>query len=145
MKFDKILILVDDSTLSQKVVKTGYELAADMGAGVALLHVIDEALAMGDVDAGIFPEEAQRIQVENAQKLLNKFRDDFGKDTETEIFALVGELKKILPDVISQSQAKLIVTGTHRHSGIVRLFTGSMAERALRVATIPMLVLPEKH
>lgn len=142
MKFSSILILTDDNRASRTVVQTGYEWASGMGAKVFLAHVIDEALAMGDVDAGIFPDEALRRMRAHVEKLLNDFRDDYSKGTETEILMPVGGIRKVIPEMIKKTGAELIIMGTHSRSLFERLIEGDSDESVLRVSTVPVLVVP---
>lgn len=71
MNYDKILIVTDDSPSSLKAAKYGYDLAAKLNAKVALIGVIDEALATGNVDAGIFPEQAAHSLKKNMEELMH--------------------------------------------------------------------------
>jgi nucleotide-binding universal stress UspA family protein len=142
MKFSRILILTDDSRASQSLVQTGYEWAADMGAQVFLAHVIDEALVMGDVDAGIFPDEALRRMLVHAEKMLNDFRDDYSKGIETGILMPVGEMRKVIPKMIGETGTDLIIMGAHSRNLLERLVGDDADESVLRVSTVPVLVVP---
>lgn len=144
MKFSRILILTDNNQASRSAVQIGYELAPDMGAKVFLAHVVNEALAMGDVDAGIFPDEAlrkMRVQVEN---LLNGFRNDYSNGTETDILVRVGEVGKVISQMIKETSAELIIMSAHSRNLFERLTGSDVDESVLRVATVPVLVIPLK-
>jgi nucleotide-binding universal stress UspA family protein len=142
MKYDKILLLADDSPLSLKAIKFGYQLAADLKAKVALLHVIDEALAMGNVDAGIFPEQAMAKMKTHADALLTRIVVDYGNGIETEILIRAGVVKNVVMATAKELDAKMIIMGTHGRKGLDRLLLGSLTESVLRRSTIPVLVVP---
>lgn len=142
MKYDKILLLADDSPLSLKAIKFGYQLAADLKTNVVLLHVIDEALAMGNVDAGIFPEQAMAKMKTHADALLNRFIVDCSNGIETEILIMAGEVKNVVIAAAKELDAKMIIMGTHSRKGLDRLLLGSLTESVLRSSAIPVLVVP---
>jgi nucleotide-binding universal stress UspA family protein len=113
-----------------------------MGASVVLAYIVDEALAMGDVDAGIFPDQALKALKEKTENLLHNIKDELGGGVETEILTPVGEVRKMVPDLIKRTGAKLIVIETHKHSAIDRLIEGSVAESVLHCSSIPVLIIP---
>lgn len=144
MRFSRILILTDNSQAARSVVQAGYELASDMGAQVFLAHVVDEALAMGDVDAGIFPDEALRKMHARVEKLLDGFKSDYSKGIETDILVPVGEVSNVIPQMIKETGAELIIMGAHSRSLFERLIGSDIDESVLRAATVPVLVIPLK-
>ncbi len=145
MGFNKILLLVDDSEPSNTAAKHCYKLAASLGSKVILIYVIDKTLAMGDVDAGIFPDQAMKALRAKGEKLLDHFKKKHSKGVHTEILMPVGELKEVIPEIIGQTGAKMIVMGTHGRKGLDHFMAGSIAESILRISTIPVLVVPVKE
>ncbi|HVW95208.1 MAG TPA: universal stress protein [Mucilaginibacter sp.] len=142
MKYKRILIVVDDSEPSAKAAVAGYGLAAELDAMVALVCVADEALAAGNVDAGIFPEEAELDLKKHTEKLLLKIEHEHSGGIPTEIFAPEGEIKETVLKIAREWKAQVIVAGTHGRKGLSRLFMGSVAEGILRDSPIPVLVVP---
>jgi nucleotide-binding universal stress UspA family protein len=115
MSYKRVLIVTDDSPSALKAAKCGYELAKQLGAKVALMGVVDQALAQGNVDAGLFPEKAAQ------------------------------DLKKAMQMVIQMCRewkADMIIAGTHGRKGLNRLLMGSMAEGILREAKVPVFIVP---
>jgi|GEM_PF-2847769 len=142
MKFSRILILTDNNDASRSVVQVGYDWALSMDAKVFLAHVVDEALAMGDLDAGIFPDEALRKMRSRVENLLIGFRNDYSNGRETDILVSVGEVSKVLPEMIKETSVDLIVMGAHHRNLFERMIGGDVDESVLRVATVPVLVVP---
>ena len=142
MSFNKILIAVDSSEYSITAAKKGLELAHQLSAAVALVYVIDISKAMGNVDAGITPQEALIILKKEAEATLDHLASYNG-----------GNLVKLMPeghpadDIIKTAetwQADLIVTGTHGRRGLSHLFLGSVSEDIIRHSKIPVMVVPSK-
>jgi nucleotide-binding universal stress UspA family protein len=144
MKFSRVLILADNNQASRNVVQTGYGWASGTDAKVFLAHIIDEALVTGDVDDGIFPDEALRRMRVMTEKQLNNFKDDYSRGIATEILTPVGEIRKVIPELIDKTGAELIITGAHSHNLFERLIEGDVDESVLQASTVPVLVLPLK-
>jgi nucleotide-binding universal stress UspA family protein len=48
-------------------------------------------------------------------------------------------------EVAKDVGAEYIVIGTHGRTGVARFVIGSVAERLVRLSTVPVLVVPTKH
>jgi len=142
MKYDKILIVANDSPSSLKAVKYGYDLAVQLKSNVALVGVIDQALAEGNIDAGIFPEQAAHGLKQHMETFLHKLEKDHAGGVNTEIFTPEGEVTETILQMATTLDAKLIVAGTHGRKGLNRLLMGSVAEDILRHSNIPVLIVP---
>ncbi len=142
MQPERILIVANDSPSSIKAAKYGYSFAAQLGAKVALLGVVDEALTEGNVDAGIFPDEAARQLKEKLELFLHQLARDHANGVDTEIFTPEGEIIQTILQTASEWDAHLIVAGTHGRTGLNRLLMGSVVEDIIRHSTVPVFVVP---
>jgi nucleotide-binding universal stress UspA family protein len=142
MSFNKILIAVDSSEYSITAAKKGLDLAHQLNAAVALVYVIDKSKAMGNVDAGISPEEALIVLKKEAESTLDHLTSYNGAN----VVKLMPEGDPV-QDIIKTAetwQADLIVTGTHGRTGLSHLFLGSVSEDIMRHSRIPVMVVPSK-
>jgi nucleotide-binding universal stress UspA family protein len=128
MEVKKILIVADDNPPSIKAVQFGFNLARNLGAKAALLTVIEPGTTIGSPDAGIFPDDALAAIKARAHGFLERMKWAYAHSVETELEVIVGEIIPIVIKVVNDYGANLIVTGTHGHTGLSRLFTGSVAE-----------------
>lgn len=143
MSYTKILIAIDSSEFSMAAAKKGLELAHQLNAKAALIYVLDKSKAMGNVDAGIFPDEALLVLKKEVEQTLDQLAAMYnGK-----------ELMKFMPegnpteDIIGTArtwEADLIVIGTHGRTGLKHLFMGSVAEHIIRHSKVPVMVVPLK-
>lgn len=140
MRYEKLLLTADDDPCSLKAVRCGYELAAQLGAKVALIGVVEPVV--GDPDAGIFLEEANRRAKDHMEALLYRLKNDYGSGIPTEIFAPVGQVEEVVLQMAKEWGAHIIVAGTHGRKGLSRLFMGSTAEDMLRDSGIPLFIVP---
>ncbi len=142
MKNERILIVADDSASSLKAVKYGFQLAGRLKAKVGLIGVVDGALAIGNVDAGVFPEQAAFELKKSMKQFLEHMVKDYGQGIDAELFTPEGEVKETILRLAKEWDATLIVAGTHGRKGLNRLLMGSVAESILRDAHVPVIVVP---
>jgi nucleotide-binding universal stress UspA family protein len=143
MKIDKILIVADDSPASIKAIQYGFSLAADIGAKVMLLSVIEAALTIGNPDAGIFPDDALISLKAKTEDFLNGMKRSYAKNVSAEICLPVGDdVQTTIIETAVKWQADLIVTGTHSRTGLSKLLSGSISESIIHHSPIPVFVVP---
>ena len=141
---NKILVAVDKSNQSVKAASIGIEIASKMNADIAFVYVIDATLAMGNIDAGITPEQAKIVLIKEAEETLDELVGQHKNDLSIHRFMPEGNpSEEILSSALSWS-ADLIVMGTHGRHGLKHLLMGSIAEDVLRHTPIPVLVVPLK-
>ena len=144
MAYSKILIAVDSSEFSMKAAKKGLELAHQLNSKAALLFVVDTSKAMGNVDAGIMPQEAIIVLKKEAEQTLDTLAQMYNGN---ELIKFMPEGIHPADDIIKTAEnweADLIVMGTHGRSGLRHLLMGSVAEQILRRSKIPVMVVPSK-
>ena len=147
-----ILFPTDGSACSKKALTYALSLAADWGARLVALHVIDvqvlRAARYAFAEVGGRAEERVRQAAEaEAQRLLQEVTDTarqaavaFEARASTGLpFEEIVEVAKALP-------ADLIVIGTHGRTGLSHVLVGSVTERVVRHAPCPVLtVRPDEH
>ncbi len=137
--FKKILIPTDGSENTKAAITQGLELARVMGSEVTALYVVDQASFVN------FPMDATVVSI---YSLLEKE----GKDAVDYVVNEGQKLGvKVTPKVVEGSPAKkivdeaenydLVVMGTLGRTGISKLLLGSVAERVVRFAPCPVLVV----
>jgi nucleotide-binding universal stress UspA family protein len=132
--FGKILIPVDDSTCSVQAGDFGLGLAKQFHAKVLLTHVVEE-LPKVYQDS----DWAKGLKEEGEALLAT-----WAKRGEVETLAVTG--KDIAGSLITTAKEQgcdLIVMGTHGRKGLAHAFLGSVAERVIRSATLPVLLVRE--
>lgn len=143
MDYNKILIAVDSSEFSMTAAKKGLNLAHQLNAEAALVYVINTSKEIGNVDAGIFPEDAALILKKEAGQTLDQLTAMYNGKS----------LLKFMPeghpaeDIIKTAQtwgADLIVMGKHGRTGLVELLMGSVSMYVMHHSEIPVLIVPSK-
>jgi len=151
-----ILVPVDFSEVTAKVVGAARELAGALGGHIILLHVseYDRVPPSGEVIpglsmAGFAPPvvivEPEDLLEEEQERLDEVKADIIGTDVETTTLVARGRsVSKILEESEAQ-KADLIVMGSHGHGAVYNLLVGSVTEGVLKSAKCPVLVVPSSR
>lgn len=141
MTCKKILIAVDASEFSMNAAGKGSELARQLNAQAAFVFVIDTSKAMGNVDAGITPDEALSILKKEAEETLDQLAREYDRPDLIR-FMPEGHPKTDVLRIAGEWNADMIVVGTHGRTGLLSLLMGSTAEAVIHRSKIPVMVVP---
>jgi universal stress protein A len=141
LKLKSILVPIDFSRISQKALDYALPLAKQFGATITLLHAIEPPPY--SVDLAYLPKDGFPIGP------MKKELDALAKRTIepallNEAIVQVGAAFEVITNVARDSEVDLIVITTHGHTGLKHVFMGSTAERVVRHAPCPVLVV-RKH
>jgi nucleotide-binding universal stress UspA family protein len=141
--YKRILIATDGSEKSMKAAEEGMELAKGLGAQVIALNVVNEVVIASavrqlgaerkEVEAKL--ETAGRKAVDNLKTMGAKI----GVNVDT--IVRIGAPANAVIDTAGAEKADLIVMGSHGESGASKLLIGSVVQKVLYWATIPVLVV----
>ena len=119
-------------------------LAIDQKAKLAIIHVIDLVIVYG---AGQFPGAYVEGTRELAREAVEQARQTAlaaGIDPEVqspEIVTSGYHVADTIAELAKNWKADVLVAGTHGRRGVSRLLIGSVAERIVRVAPCPLLLV----
>ena len=141
--YKRILIATDGSDKSKKAAEEGMELAKALGAQVIALNVINEDV----IASAVRQLGADRKDVESkleraggkAVDELKAMGAKMGVDVDT--IVRIGAPANTVIDTAGAEKADLIVMGSHGESGASKLLIGSVVQKVLYWATIPVLVV----
>ena len=142
--FKHILVPVDGSETSLQAVAKAAELAKAFNSEVTAVYVLDPYPFTG-VGADFAYGQAQYLSAATAEA--NKALEDVTermKDTGVTVKTLVGEGHAIHEGIVRVGEnvgADLIVMGSHGRRGLEKLVLGSVAQRVLQTAKVPVLVV----
>jgi nucleotide-binding universal stress UspA family protein len=136
--FDSILVPFDGSQSALTAVDEATQLAARTDGTVHFLNVVDHgALTGNDIQAGRVLEalkESGEQALETATERA-KQRDI----TIGDVSVQVGSPSRTIIDHIETVESNCVVMGTHGRSGVNRVLIGSVAERVIRKADVPVI------
>ena len=142
--FKKILVLLDGSELSESVLPRVDDLVEGCaGSELVFLRVI-EPLDAGVVSA-LSPQtvnELQTVTREDTENYLKTIAAPFAaRGLIVQTIAADGRVAETILETATTVKADLIAMASHGRGGLARFALGSVAERIIRHADIPVLVV----
>ncbi len=132
-----VVVPVDFSTASAAAIKTALTLVANP-ADLHLIYVTTPPIPFNYAEGWALDDPPTRMKA--AHQHLAKFLD--GKNAAgTKTVIREGDPGSIIAAYADEVHAELIVMPSHGYHGVKRLILGSVAERVLRHASCPILVL----
>jgi nucleotide-binding universal stress UspA family protein len=142
--FKKILVPSDGSTQAHKAAEVAADLAKSQGAQIVGIYVIDPFPFIGIGDASALGLQAYMSEAQAAAgKSLSMIREM----CEARGVAYVGdtiERSTAYEGILETADAEgcdLIVMGSHGRKGIQALILGSVAQKVLTHAKVPVLII----
>lgn len=146
MTWRTLLVPHDFSACADRALGLAAQLAAKHGAQLALLHVTHLSRGM-TADAMITDRESGELVRVDAYARAQATRELEQRAAAVRATGVEVEVRHAMGDVVQEilrSGADLIVIGTHGRSGLAALVLGSVAERVVRHAAVPVLTVREK-
>lgn len=137
--YNKILVAVDLSDDSHKVIATAVRLVKDPGK-LCLVHVVEPVAAAYSMDLyAVNINELHEEAIAFARERLKAIAREEGLP-EDQVFTLPGSPAAEVPNLAREIEADAIVIGSHGHSGWKALI-GSTAMKLLHHATCDVLTV----
>ena len=131
-----ILCALDGSADSRTALRHAVTLARDQNAKLTLLSVVPHQAT--PVGPGVAPPpETAESHNEIIKEALKEIPHDIGVTTRLEH----GEIALTILKAVDEDQYDLLVMGSHGHSRVHRALLGSVSEKVLHKAKVPVLML----
>lgn len=144
LELKRLLVPVDFSEPSRAALDYAIALARPFGSEICLLHVVEAIVLPPDVEVVETAVLAERMN-EEAAKCLAKWREEAASRASAVTEDLrAGTPHREIVEAAEDTNADLIIMGTHGHTGLARALIGSTAERVVRHAPCPVLVVRER-
>lgn len=139
------LVPLDFSKASEAALNHAVKIAKRNKAKLLLLHVIsDSALLVSAPEGGTdFFLQLLRGLEENAKRLMKRVvdRKRLRPGQYRSLIVRGGNPAEAIARHAKKARASMIVMGSHGRTGLQRFFLGSVAERTLRYAECPVLIV----
>ena len=142
--YHRIMVAVDGSETAERGLQEAIRFAVDQKAELAIIHVIDIVVVDGgEASVEIYIDSMRdlaRDTLEHARKAAQAAGIEplvQSPEIVTTAYHVAGAIAKAAQDW----KADLLVVGTHGRRGVDRLLLGSVAERIVRMAPCPLLMV----
>jgi nucleotide-binding universal stress UspA family protein len=143
---DQLVVAVDGSQHSTKVVDYAVQLAKSIQASIVLVNVIPdphvpsgyvEYTKVEGLDPGVYYEQVSQVILESMGTLIKK------AGVKYEAIAGTGNPANFIIDIAKRKKACLIVVGVFglHHLGRIRSL-GSVSRRVVENSTVPVVLVP---
>jgi nucleotide-binding universal stress UspA family protein len=140
-----ILVPTDFSEYSDRAIKQAVDIAEQNNAKIYLIHVVDQ-LQQCAIDYCIPLEVMQKVQSDSEKEAVKKMQEEAKKILQSSKIEVTADVKSGTPyeAILKEQQdrkADLIVIASHGRTGILKSLIGSVAERVMREAKCPVLLV----
>lgn len=140
--FRSILVALDFSDSSARVLEYAGLLAERFGASLRLLHVVEDpmvAAAWSEAYAFDATELRDRLKADAEAQIASAAALVASVPVTTEV--VIGSPAKTIVQKTGEPGTDLVVLGTHGRGGFTHFVVGSVAERVVRGAACPVLTV----
>ena len=146
MRFSRILVPTDFSTGAEQAAVIAAELAREVGGSIELVHVYVPPSIMLPDGSTFAPTPAELVEANEradfalqaaSRALVARIGGGVRVDASSRIGGAADEIVRLA----NSGRYDVVVMGTHGRTGIRRLVVGSVAEKVLRHASIPVLTV----
>jgi nucleotide-binding universal stress UspA family protein len=140
----RIVVPLDGSNLAESALPTAVDLAADLGVPIHIVQVIDSDPVRDSVRGGIMAAQGlestrSRMEQEISDYLSARAMDLLNQDERASWELRFGSPA---PEILaSLKPGDLLVMTTHARGGLTRWLLGSVANRLVREAPVPVLLV----
>lgn len=139
---DRLLVATDGSPGATAAADHAVELAASLDASLHVISVVDVTAFASEIGTPSVYEEFEQIGQDAVDDVID--RAEAAGVSSIEAAVVSGRPSSAILDYADDREVDLAVLGTHGRSGLDRYLIGSVAERVVRFADIPVTTVNER-
>lgn len=137
IRWENILLAVDESKSSEAALTHAIDFASSYGARITAVSVVD----VNDEFYAQVPHAVDKL-VDKAKSLLDKIRSKLESlDIYTETMVMEGEVYEKIVEVAGEKKSDIIFMGSHGRTGFKKLIMGSVTEKVIGFSTCPVMII----
>ncbi len=140
---NRILVPIDFSGYSRKALQYAIPFARQFNASIDLIYVVEPTVYPADFSFGQvgFPAIEDELRKRGAEELDELVRKEIGRSVPARKAIRTGKAFYEIIQYAREEKMDLIMIATHGHTGIEHALFGSTAEKVVRKAPCPVLVV----
>lgn len=147
MNWKRLLVPVDFSACSEGALSLGVQLAREFDATIDLLHVAEAPLSLPGQDLARIEGVAETVPLRDyvghdvTKRLESQAHRLRGQGLTVSTTVAIGDIAETIIEEAELRRADAIIIGTHGRTGLVHLLLGSVAEKVVRGASVPVVTV----
>lgn len=137
--YENVLLPTDGSSSASNAVKHGLSLASALDATVHVLSVVDDTLLGLDVRSAISGRETEQAATDAVEDITSEAEARGVSNTVQHVEH--GTPIEVILDAIDANEIHAVVMGTTGKGGSDRILLGSVAEKTVRSAPVPVITV----
>jgi universal stress protein A len=139
----RILVPIDFSEHSKNALQYAIRLAGQFGSELVLVYVVEPVVYPADLGFGqvAIPNIEPELAARGKAGLEQLAEETIPEGIESRIVVCTGRPFVEILDTAKEQHADLIVIATHGHAGVEHLIFGSTAEKVVKRAHCPVLMV----
>lgn len=138
--YKKILVPVDGSQDSYCALKEGELLAQAFDSKLIILTVLTDTNVIEHYPGNFLSTDFKKAQEQRGQKILDKALETIDYEGDVETCVRVGRASEEILKCSEEKEVDLIVIGSRGLGGFSRTLLGSVSDKVLNAAKVPVLV-----
>ncbi|MBE9520729.1 MAG: universal stress protein [Proteobacteria bacterium] len=139
MEIKKILVPVDFSENSKKILDSASDIAGKFGAALSVVFVVQ---SFDDYSGFFVPHmPVAKFEEEMVQGAEQKMDSFMGGYENVEAKVLIGDVGEEVVRYAEEIGIDMIIMGTHGYKGLEKVMFGSVAEKVVKTAPCPVLTI----
>ena len=145
-KIERVHVPLDLSDVGSSCLDVAAGWCRHFDASLELVHVLEDLSSIPSIEWSVHPDQTPTEYYRKAEKsslesLAEAAQASVGESVSTDFCVRYGFVADEIVENAKEKKADLIITSTHGYSGFRRLILGSVAERLVRTAPCPLLVV----
>lgn len=147
LSLKKILVPIDFSEYSKKALRYAFRFAEQFSASLTLLYVVEPTVYPADFSFGQvgFPNVEDELRKKGQEELQSMIAETIAGAVPAEAVVKTGLPFVEITTFAAEQDIDLIIVATHGHTGVEHILFGSTAEKIVRKAPCPVLVVRQKE
>jgi nucleotide-binding universal stress UspA family protein len=143
IKIQRILVPIDFSEHSKNALKYAVPFAEKFKASIDLLYVVEPTIYPADFSFGQigFPNVEEELRTRGSHELENLIAKEIAGKVDARKIVRTGKPFYEINQYALEENSSLIIIATHGHTGMEHILFGSTAEKVVRKAPCPVLVV----
>lgn len=143
IRLERILVPIDFSEPSKNALRYAISFAKHFGAELLVEYVVEPAVYPADLSFGQMgiPNIEKELRERGKKELRRLLEEDIGEGLMARAIIRTGKPFLEIIAVAREQNVDIIIIATHGHTGVEHIIFGSTAEKVVRKAPCPVLVV----